>query len=208
MTKLITDEETIMVSSLSQYAYCPRRCALMYVECLYADNKFTVEGTAEHERVDEPEWEITEGVRLERALPVWSEKYGLQGRADMIEFHPDGNIVPVEYKRGGKQAVASAAYQLVGQAICLEEMTGQPVTEGYVYGKKTRRRYPVDCGDEKLRTETLEMAEKIKHLIIDGFTPPPVNDERCEDCSLADICQPELVCHAKTVKDVELFRIE
>jgi CRISPR-associated exonuclease Cas4 len=158
--------------------------------------------------VDEPEWDIADGVRLERALPVWSEKYGLQGRADMIEFHPDGKIVPVEYKRGGKQAVASAAYQLVGQAICLEEMTGQPVTEGFVYGKKTRRRYSVNCGDAKLRTETLEMAEKIKQLIIDGFTPPPVNDERCEDCSLADICQPELVCHAKTVKDGELFKIE
>jgi CRISPR-associated exonuclease Cas4 len=196
------------LSAIEHYAYCSRQFALIHVECMYAENKFTLEGSANHERVDEPEWEVADGVRLERALPVWSEKYGLQGRADMIEFHPDGKIVPVEYKRGGKQAVASAAYQLVGQAICLEEMTGQPVTEGFVYGKKTRRRYPVNCGDVKLRNETLEMAEKIKQLIIDGYTPPPVNDERCEDCSLADICQPELVCHAKTVKDGELFKIE
>ncbi len=204
------EDEPILayLSAIEHYAYCPRQFALIHVECMYAENKFTLEGSANHERVDEPEWEIADGVRLERALPVWSEKYGLQGRADMIEFHPDGKIVPVEYKRGGKQAVKSAAYQLVGQAICLEEMTGQPVTEGYVYGKKTRRRYPVNCGDAALRAETLEIAEKIKQLIADGYTPLPVNDERCDECSLIDICQPEMVCRAKMVKDGELFKTE
>ena len=35
---------------------------------------FTMRGNAAHERVDDPGFETFEGVRAERALPVWSER--------------------------------------------------------------------------------------------------------------------------------------
>ncbi|MEN8180315.1 MAG: hypothetical protein ABFS39_17070 [Pseudomonadota bacterium] len=40
--------------------------------------------------------EVTAGIRVEYALPAWSEHLGLSGRCDVVEFHPDGRIYPVE----------------------------------------------------------------------------------------------------------------
>lgn len=45
-------------------------------------------------------FESFEGVRSEHALPVWSERLGLIGKCDIVEFYPDGRIYPVEYKHG------------------------------------------------------------------------------------------------------------
>jgi len=33
-----------------------------------------------------------EGVRLEYAPPVWSNRMGLSGRCDVVEFNPDGRF--------------------------------------------------------------------------------------------------------------------
>jgi CRISPR-associated exonuclease Cas4 len=33
----------------------------------------------------------------------------------------------------------------------------------------------------------------IRALLASGQIPPPVNDARCRECSLKDICQPEIL---------------
>jgi len=30
-------------------------------------------------------------------------------------------------------------------------------------------------------------------LLVSGKLPPPVNDARCKECSLKEICQPEIM---------------
>ncbi len=70
-------------------------------------------GNAAHERVDDPGFETFEGVRAERALPVWSERLGLIGKCDVVEFWKDGNIYPVEYKHGVRKKHLNDDLQLV-----------------------------------------------------------------------------------------------
>jgi CRISPR-associated exonuclease Cas4 len=41
---------------------------------------------------------------VERALPLFSDSLGLVGKADVVEFLPDGTPYPVEYKRLPPQA--------------------------------------------------------------------------------------------------------
>ncbi len=82
--------DPIMLSALQHWSYCPRQCALIHIEQVFDENVFTMRGNAAHERVDDPRFETFEGVRAERALPVWSERLGLIGKCDVVEFYPDG----------------------------------------------------------------------------------------------------------------------
>ncbi|MCY4386842.1 MAG: Dna2/Cas4 domain-containing protein [Desulfurellaceae bacterium] len=76
-----------MISALEHYSYCPRQCALIHQEQTYDENLYTLRGRAVHKQVDEPEHTVEAGVRVERALALWSYQLGLTGRADVVEFH-------------------------------------------------------------------------------------------------------------------------
>src|SRR5437899_10119616 len=91
------EDDLIMISALEHYSYCPRQCALIHVEQTFDENLYTLRGRAVHERVDEPVCDFQEGVWVERALPLWSKRLGLIGKADVVEFHGI-TPYPVEYK--------------------------------------------------------------------------------------------------------------
>jgi len=172
--------------------YCPRQCALIHVEQVFADNVHTARGNAVHKLVDEPGYEIKKGVKVERSLPLWSDRIGLIGKADLVEFQPDGSVSPVEFKHGPKRKHTHDDIQLAAQAMCLEEMLCKPVTKGAIYHASSRRRRDVDI-DAGLRALVLRTTEAVRATIQNGTLPPPVNDERCTHCSLKDICQPEVM---------------
>lgn len=190
------DEETeqilVPISALNHYAYCPRRCALIHVDQLYKENIFTMRGRDLHDRADNPELSgFEEGVRVERAVPLWSKKLGLIGKADVIEFHEDISY-PVEYKSGPRRQFGNDDLQLCAQAMCLEEMTGQVVSRGAIFHHKSRRRREVIFTPE-LRKQVEEAVTAIRALLTDKRLPPPVNDQRCEKCSLKESCMPQIL---------------
>jgi CRISPR-associated exonuclease Cas4 len=182
--------DPVNLSALNQYSYCPRRCGLIYLDGEFEQNVHTARGNAEHERVDRAAHEAGhEGARLEYALPVWSDRYGLIGKCDVVELWPDGTIYPVEYKHGPRKKHINDDLQLVAQAMCLEEMFGCAVLKGAIYHATSRRRREVLISPE-LRLSVTENAEAIRAMIASGGLPPPVNDRRCDQCSLNAICDP------------------
>ena len=185
-------DDPIMLSALQHWSYCSRQCALIHVEQAFDENVFTMRGNAAHERVDDPGFGTFEGVRSERALPVWSERLGLIGKCDVVEFHPDGRIYPVEYKHGKKREKIHDDLQLGAQAMCLEEMTGKTITHGAIYHHGSRRRREVAITQE-LRDKVEETVNAIRAMMDSGKLPPPANDARCKECSLKKICQPEVL---------------
>lgn len=202
--------DPINVSALNQYTYCPRRCGLIYLESEFSDNIHTARGTAEHERVDQSGWVTTrEGARTEYALPIWSDRLGLVGKCDVVEFWPDGGVYPVEYKHGARKKRLNDDLQLAAQAICLEEMTGKPVTHGAIYHHTSRRRREVAITDT-LRRQVEETVAAVRTLLVSGQLPPPVNDARCKECSLQDIRQPEVLADRAHQRKIltELFNVD
>jgi CRISPR-associated exonuclease Cas4 len=127
---------------------------------------------------------------VENSLPLWSEKYGLYGVADTVEFEGD-KIIPVEFKSGKKKKKLADDIQLAAQAICLEEMFSKEITSGYIYYDKSRKRREVVL-DEKLRKKLTDTISSVRELLISKNTPQPVNDQRCNNCSLKDYCLPDL----------------
>ena len=86
--------DPLMLSTLQHYSYCPRQCALIHVVQAFDENVHTLRGQAVHERVDEPGFEEKLGVRVERALPVWSERLGLIGHCAVTKAWRASCIFP------------------------------------------------------------------------------------------------------------------
>lgn len=185
-------EDPVPLSALQHWIYCPRQCGLIHLEQQFEDNVHTARGQAVHHLVDTPGYEVKRGVRVERALPLWSDRFGLIGKADLVEFHPDGRIYPVEFKHGRKRGRIHDDIQLAAQAMCLEDMLGRPVPQGAIYHASSHRRREVDI-TEDLRALVNETADAIRAMLASGILPPPVNDARCRECSLREICQPEML---------------
>jgi CRISPR-associated exonuclease Cas4 len=189
-----TEGETIALSALQHYLFCPRQCALIHVEQVWSENRFTAEGRVLHERTAELGQEKRRGVRVVTAMPLVSRHLGVSGIADLVELHRTGDSwrpFPVEYKRGKPKTHRADEVQLCAQAVCLEEMFGCTLNEGALFYGETRRRVAVKL-DAELRALTESVAQDAHQLIASGTTPPPIYEKRkCGACSLADLCQPK-----------------
>jgi len=185
------EDTLIPLSALQHQLFCPRQCALIHVEGLWAEDAATAEGRILHERVDSGQQESRPGVRIARGLAIRSVALGVAGRADVVEFRvKPPRPFPVEYKRGKPKSHRADEVQLCAQAICLEEMCGGEVGEGALFYGVTRRRTIVTF-DAELRALTARVARDARANVAALRTPPPVRTPACRRCSLADLCQPD-----------------
>jgi CRISPR-associated exonuclease Cas4 len=185
-------DEPIPLSALQHWSYCPRQCALIHLEQVFEENVHTMRGHAAHARIDEPGFETTPGARVERALPVWSDRLGLVGRCDAVEYRADGTVYPVEFKHGPRRTREHDDIQLAAQAVCLEEMTQRPVRRGAIFHVSSRRRREVSI-DAALRSRMERVLRDVRATLAGGTVPSPANDRRCTECSLRTVCQPEVI---------------
>lgn len=201
------EDDLLPISALQHLEFCPRRCALIHLEGLWAENVQTAQGRLLHRRVHEAPSESVGGVRVARGLRLASRELGLFGVADVVEFHPVAGGTasgvslpsvsgrwqpfPVEYKRGRRRSEMSYLVQLCAQALCVEEMLQATVPAGALYHGKSRRRQEVTF-DVALRERTRTRAHELHELIGAGTTPPPEKSRKCKFCSLAGKCLPRL----------------
>ena len=201
---MIDDSDLLALSALQHYLFCPRQCALIHVERLWFENKFTAEGKVMHERVDKGGDRDRGSVRIEYSLRLVCRELGLVGQADVVEFHLTDKAAglwapyPVEYKRGKPKKDNSDKVQLCAQGLCLEEMYQTSIPEGALFYGKTRRRQQVPFSEE-LREETADTARCLHIMIRDRITPEPFYDSKCDSCSFVDFCMPR-ICKRKSVK--------
>jgi CRISPR-associated exonuclease Cas4 len=185
------EDALIPLSALQHQLFCPRQCALIHVEGLWAEDAATVEGRLLHERADSGRPERRPGVRILRSVALRSLALGVSGVADVVELigAPPAPY-PVEYKRGKPKAHRADEVQLCAQAVCLEEMFEVEVREGALFYGETRRRQVVAI-DADLRALTAAVASAARDNIAAGFTPPPVQRPACRRCSLQALCRPD-----------------
>lgn len=190
------EREPIPLSALQHAVYCLRQAALIHIERVWADNRFTAEGNVLHAVADKGGKRKVRGVRRVMALPVACTRLNLSGIADVVEFLADGECetaFPLEYKRGKPKLHRADEVQLCAQALCLEEMTGHPVPEGALFYAETKRRIVVPFDDE-LRRLTEDTVQALAQVLSSGCTPPPTTRrERCRACSLIELCRPDAV---------------
>ena len=211
--------EQLPLSLLNDYLYCPRRAALKIVEGWRSANQHTERGDIVHEHADLAGYEVAKGVLLWRALPVWSERLGLNGKCDIVEMHPltpslsptegergaegrvrgVGTLLPVEFKLGKRRQWENDDAQLCAQALCLEEMFGVSIPRGAVFHADSKRRREVEFTPE-LRKLTADAIASLHALLRESEIsnsksqiprlPPAIYKPACEECSLFNICLP------------------
>jgi CRISPR-associated exonuclease Cas4 len=201
---LRSDEELIPLSGLQHVQFCPRQFALIHLEGVWNENLLTAQGRVLHENAHDPFFTEKRGdTIITRSVPVVSHGLGVSGDADVVEFHRDEigvelpgkkgrwRPVPIEYKRGKKKSGPEDEIQLCAQAMCLEEMMGVDVRQGYLFYWETRTRVKIELTNE-LRVSVTNAADRAHRIIKEGKLPIPDRPlKQCKRCSLIDVCLPE-----------------
>jgi CRISPR-associated exonuclease Cas4 len=166
-----------------------------------------------HDKVHDGGTESRGDIRTATGVRLVSRELGLFGQADVVEFHKSSGEInesgqsiavrwtgakgfwrpfPVEHKRGKPKSHRADEVQLCAQALCLEEMLEIHIPAGALFYGAIRRRQDV-AFDAGLRGLTRAAAEKLHKLMLLGKTPPAKYDKnRCDRCSLLDVCQPNM----------------
>lgn len=187
------DDDLVPISALQHFAFCERQCALIHLERVWAENELTAEGRVVHERVDLPG--LSAAGRIARGVQLRSDRLGLVGRADVVEFLPPADTggtdvpFPVEFKRGRSSGRLADRVQLCAQAIALEEMTRVVVPRGALFYYASRRRVPVEF-DAELRAYTEDIAARVRAMLQSGVLPKANLLAKCARCSMREACQP------------------
>ena len=196
------DQEKPLIPAriLNEYVYCPRLAYLEWVQKEWESSSDTVEGRHVHRRVDtqsgslpDPE-EDFDDLKIARSVELSSKKLDLVAKIDLVESE-DGEVRPVDYKRGKRPHVPRQAYdpervQLCAQGLLLEEH-GYTCREGFLYFAGSRERVRIKF-DEELRSLTLESLKGLRSVVDEGEIPPPLDDSpKCPRCSLVGICLPD-----------------
>lgn len=188
----------LLLSGLQHLCFCPRQCALIHLEQVWSENFFTASGRVQHEKVHSGISESRNCIRTERDLKIASQKLGVVGKTDAVEFYSNGTIIPIEYKHGKPKEDICDEVQLCAQVLCLEEMLQTSIPQGDLFYFKIRKRISIPITDE-LRDKTFRLAQEFHALIDNGKTPVAQYEKRCESCSLIDYCFPESAGRNKSV---------
>ena len=202
-----TEDEMLMLSGIQHFMFCPRQWALIHIEQQWAENKLTTEGQILHRNVDNPFYRQKNGdVITLRSLHIASKQLGLYGITDAVELIPadsSENAIthnrykgywkpyPIEYKRGRQKPDERDEVQLTAQAMCLEEMYGIRIPSGAIYYDEVKHRETILFSDS-LRRTTIQCAKQMHEVFHSGTLPRATKQPSCKNCSLVDICMPEV----------------
>ncbi len=198
------EEDFLMISGLQHFVFCRRQWALIHIEQQWAENGRTTDGHLFHKTAHKADFVEKRGdLIITRGLAVRSNRLGITGVCDVVEFHraEEGITLsshlglwkpyPVEYKRGEPKENDADEVQLCAQALCLEEMLLCNIPQGSLFYGENRRRVVVDF-TPSLRARVEEMCKEMHVLWARGYTPKGKPQKGCRACSLQDLCLPKL----------------
>ena len=190
-------ENYLPLAYLNAWEYCSRRFYLEYVLGEMADNEHIILGRHLHRNINQ-EAIVQEGeTRIYQQQWVWSDRLGISGVIDAVEER-QGQLVPIEYKKGRMAKHFNDYFQLCAAALCLEERLGCHIPHGEIFYHGNRRRQQVVFSSD-LRQLT-ESAIAAALLAATQPIPAPIkHTQKCQACSLQNICLPSEVKKLRAV---------
>ncbi|UIE40012.1 CRISPR-associated protein Cas4 [Leptodesmis sichuanensis] len=181
-------ENYLPLAYLNAWEYCPRRFYLEYVSGEMEDNEHVILGRHLHRNIDE-ENTVQEGATIiHRHQWVWSDRLQINGIIDAVEER-DGQLIPIEYKKGQMGNHLSDHFQLCAAGLCLEERTGRTIAQGEIFYHANRRRERVIFTPE-LRRITEAAIAAAQRAVYQPIPAPISHRKKCQACSLQEICLP------------------
>ncbi len=191
------EESTVdlKVNDLKQYCYCPRIVFYHYV--MPVDKKETykmIKGKVAHERIQQLEERRKlrryhlKGGRKSFDVPLYSRKYGLSGKVDMV-IEMESECFPVEFKWTDGKVQRNHIIQLAAYALLIEEKYRKPVLTGFLYSLPQDDVVPCSLTDA-VKAECLGIVQEIVSMIREErFPDPPREIGKCFDCEYRNFCR-------------------
>lgn len=194
------DLDTIEVSDIKQWRYCPR--VVWYTYCLPAIRPKTDlmrQGAASHRAEEDREERRslrTYGLKSgERFFNVYlrSERLGVRGILDLAiavpnRSDPAAKAVVVDYKDSEQAAGPHFKLQVGAYALLIEEVWGIPVEIGWIYHIPLRKAEKVPISPQ-LRRNVIEAINAIQQAIrTEALPPPPSSRALCVNCEFRRFC--------------------
>jgi CRISPR-associated exonuclease Cas4 len=99
--KMYKEEDYLQLSGIQHFAFCRRQWALIYIENMWTENVYTIEGHIFNESAHGGKLsEKRKGLIISRGMPVSSSKLGITGICDVVEFHEVDNGITLHGRRG------------------------------------------------------------------------------------------------------------
>jgi CRISPR-associated protein Cas1 len=201
--ELSGDQPLLPARMVNEFQYCPRLAYLEWVQGEWSESFDTVEGKYQHRRVDKGGGDLPAPDEMEeetkvhaRSITLSSNKLGVIAKLDLIEAE-EGEVIPVDYKKGKRPHVAGGAYDPERVQLCLQGLLlrehGYRCEEGILYYVASKERVRVKF-DEVLCNMTVSAINGLRLIAAGGQIPPPLEDSpKCPRCSLVGICLPDEV---------------
>lgn len=213
-------EIEITIRSIQHYMYCPHRWGLMEIDSAWSENVFVTKANLMHDRVHDPDKNhTTRGKKVYTAIPVYNdlEEYNLYGIVDCLELQKDISgisidnstekykICIVEYKPTKPK---NADYndddfmQVYAQKICVDYVFGgNSDAEIYYADVKKRVSLPIKENSNILDKQLKRLLQEMRGYLEKGSIPPILKGQKCNGCSMKDLCMP-------TIHKINNFRLE
>lgn len=205
-------EDYLRISAIQHYSFCKRQWALIDIELYWEENAHTIHGKLMHNKAHDPTFGEKRGdLLVSRAMPIISHQLKIVGVCDIVEFVKDENgvplknregkyrLYPVEYKKGMPKNNDCDVLQLVAQVMCLEEMFVTDIDFAFIYYGSTKKREKVEITEE-LRNKVAHLTKEMRDFYQRSYIPRVKETKACFDCSLKDLCMPQIL-NKKKVND-------
>ncbi|MBR3678627.1 MAG: Dna2/Cas4 domain-containing protein [Oscillospiraceae bacterium] len=203
-------ERTIHIRDIQHYLYCPRRFALLTLNCDWSENAAVVRANLMHHHVHDGSHSFSDRRKVVRSdLPVFHDapEYDLYGVTDCVEFLRDDSGVPIpeqngrfrvqviEYKPRAPKDMPfheTDAIQVFAQKICADYVWHCDC-DAYLYYADIRKRVKLPFDTEFLRYDDLlkRLLDEMRTIVDRHEIPKRKKGQRCSGCSLAERCFPK-----------------
>ncbi|WP_173465497.1 type V CRISPR-associated protein Cas4 [Fibrobacter sp.] len=184
----------ILISTLNDFIFCPYSIYLhnVYMETdesiYYATPQ--VRGKIAHEGIDKKTYSTRKDDIT--SLPVFSEKYGLIGKIDLLK---NKEHLLIERKYQIKQIFQGQIYQLWAQYLCLKEM-GYQVEKLAFYEISTNKMIPVELPNEEEFKKFEDFL--IQFRMYDPSKKIDIIKSKCMHCIYNNLCDKTEVSNVYT----------
>lgn len=211
MTLQLTEEREISIRSIQHFLYCPHRWGLIEIDRAWEENFFVTKANQVHNRVHDSKQRYTSKNRkIYTSVPVYNDlaEYNLYGVTDCIEKIEDDYCI-VEYKpTKPKERTYNLEdlMQVFAQKICVDYVFSCDCT-AEIYYADVKRRFPLPLKENYLEYDKLlkETLNKMREYLIKGEIPEIQKNQKCNGCSMKDLCMPQLKRAPKVRNQIEMI---
>lgn len=211
MTLQLTEEREISIRSIQHFLYCPHRWGLIEIDRAWGENFFVTKANQVHNRVHDSKQRYTSKNRkIYTSVPVYNDlaEYNLYGVTDCIEKIGDDYCI-VEYKpTKPKERTYNLddLMQVFAQKICVDYVFSCDCT-AEIYYADVKRRFPLPLRENYLEYDKLlkETLNKMREYLIKGEIPEIQKNQKCNGCSMKDLCMPQLKKMPKVRNQIEMI---